>query len=433
MASEIWIYLALFLFQNIVLKLETAWYWSKKKILSTPFFAEVMSEQRFSLISKFLHFSNNETMDEETHPCWKLRKIWPIYSFLLEKFRTLYTPERDISIDESLMLHKGRLSWKQYIPLKRARFRLKFYMLCESDTGYIWNYILYTGKGMILSPDFNKENLTSQIVLSLIQPLLNKGYCLTADNFYMSPDLCDKLISFKTDSYGTVRVNRKDVPKEMQSSKLRKGDIIAFQRGKLIAMKWKDKKDVHLLSTIHNIEMSKVSCNGKVVEKPKVVIDYNLSMGGVDRADQNLSYYETVRKRMKVYYKKLFRHMIDQCLFNSSILQSKVTNKNIKLLDFQTAVIEEILRKYQVSTDMTGKTGRKSDVNDPLRLTGRHFADYIPATPCKREPTRRCVVCYASNKNGKKIRKETRIWCPDCEVALCNIPCFKIYHTQRNY
>ena len=125
--------------------------------------------------------------------------------------------------------------------------------------------------------------------------------------------------------------------------------------------------------------------------------------------------------------------MIDQCLFNSSILQSKVTNKNIKLLDFQTAVIEEILRKYQVSTDMTGKTGRKSDVNDPLRLTGRHFADYIPATPCKREPTRRCVVCYASNKNGKKIRKETRIWCPDCEVALCNIPCFKIYHTQRNY
>ena len=34
--------------------------------------------------------------------------------------------------------------------------------------------------------------MTSQIVLTLMKPLLNLGYCVTADNFYMSPDLCDQ-------------------------------------------------------------------------------------------------------------------------------------------------------------------------------------------------------------------------------------------------
>lgn len=36
----------------------------------------------------------------------------------------MYIPKCDISIDESLMAFKGRLSWKQFISTKRARFGL---------------------------------------------------------------------------------------------------------------------------------------------------------------------------------------------------------------------------------------------------------------------------------------------------------------------
>jgi hypothetical protein len=39
---------------------------------------------------------------------------------LKAKFRRVYTLECDVSIDESVMMWKGRLSWKVYIPSKHA-------------------------------------------------------------------------------------------------------------------------------------------------------------------------------------------------------------------------------------------------------------------------------------------------------------------------
>ncbi|EFN71302.1 PiggyBac transposable element-derived protein 4, partial [Camponotus floridanus] len=45
--------------------------------------------------------------------------------------------ERNICIDESLLLWKERLSWKQYILSKRNRFGIKFFALCKNKTGYI--------------------------------------------------------------------------------------------------------------------------------------------------------------------------------------------------------------------------------------------------------------------------------------------------------
>ena len=66
----------------------------------------------------------------------------------------MYTPEANIAIDESLMLYKGRLGWVQYLPLKRARFGIKYYMLCESSSGYVWNFMIYTGQGTVFDNEF---------------------------------------------------------------------------------------------------------------------------------------------------------------------------------------------------------------------------------------------------------------------------------------
>ncbi|GFT08632.1 piggyBac transposable element-derived protein 4 [Trichonephila clavipes] len=244
-------------------------YWSKRHSISTPFFSKVMSYRRFNLIYRFLHFSDNETFVTETHECPKLSKIWPVLKYLTIRFKEVVTPDRDVTIDESLMLFKGRLGWKQYMPLKRSRFGIKSYMLCESKSGYVWSLIIYTGKGTLFDEKYKHICMSSQVVMTLREPLLNKGHCLTTDNFYSSPELADILIQSLTDMYGTLKPRRKDVPKELLSKKIDKGQIIAYLRGKVCVMKWMDKKAVCLISTIHNPEMVQVqSHKNEIRRKP---------------------------------------------------------------------------------------------------------------------------------------------------------------------
>src|SRR3984885_3565140 len=65
--------------------------------------------------------------------------------------------------------------------------------------------------------------------------------------------------------------------------------------------------------------------------------------------------------------------------------------------------------------------GRPSALSegDPLRLTGRHFPKYVPAS-AKINAQRVCIVCSSQTKNGKKVRKETRYQCVEWMGGLMN-------------
>ncbi|GFX84725.1 piggyBac transposable element-derived protein 4 [Trichonephila clavipes] len=264
-----------------------------------------MSYRRFNLICRLLHFCDNETFVTETHECPKLSKIWPVLKYLTIRFKEVVTPDRDVTIDESLMLFKERLGWKQYMPLKRSRFGIKSYMLCESKSGYVWSLIIHTGIGTLFDEKYKHMCMSSQIVMTLMEPLLNKGHCLTTDNFYSSPELADILIQSLTDIYGTLKPRRKDVTKELLSKKIDKGQMIAYQRDKVCVMKWMDKKAVCLISTIHNLEMVQVqSHKNEIRRKPKAVMEYNNTMGGVDRLDQHLTNYPFDKEKGKEVLQK---------------------------------------------------------------------------------------------------------------------------------
>lgn len=342
-------------------------------------------------------------------------------------------PERDVSVDESLLLFKGRLSWKQYMPLKRARFGIKSFLLCESSSGYIWNSVIYTGKETnieISSEEAATFGMATKVVLKLLEPLLDKGYCVTTDNFYTSPELVDFLLKRSTDIYGTTRATRKDLPPGFAKAKLKKGEMVAFQRGKCLAVQWMDKKLVTVLSTVHSAEMARfIDKMGKGTLKPEVILDYNHTMGGVDRADQMLASYSVPRKRKKISYKKIFQHLLDEATYNSFVLYQKGGGR-ASHLEYRLRLIDEIITKYSPNTG-TKKKGRPGRPLNAKRFGERHFPSHIPPTEKKQEPTRRCVVCYMKRDvNGKNIRKETRTWCRWCEKALCAVPCFERYHTD---
>ena len=110
---------------------------------------------------------------------------------------------------------KGRKFFRQFLPSKPIRFGFKLFTLAESKSGYIWNFEVYTGrKGEA------EQNQTKNVVVRLMSPLEDKGYRLFTDNFYTSPDLFFTLREHGIQACGTVRPNRKDLPKEIMDHKL---------------------------------------------------------------------------------------------------------------------------------------------------------------------------------------------------------------------
>ena len=209
-ADDIYIVLAIFMLMGIVQKPTLRSYFSKNATIRTPIFSSIISLDRFESICKFFHFVNNEVQTLFEGPK-KLFKIYPVLVHLNDKFKKFYIPGQNISIDESLTLWKGRLSFRQYIPLKAAKFGIKTFELCESSTGYLWSFIIYTGKDTIISSPLSESlnNKTSELVMQLVNPLLGKGYTLWMDNYYNSPLLVAVLKKHRTDCVGTLRLNRK--------------------------------------------------------------------------------------------------------------------------------------------------------------------------------------------------------------------------------
>ena len=105
--------------------------------------------------------------------------------------------------------------------------------------------------------------------------------------------------------------------------KLERGEIAFYSStDELLALKWQDKKEVKMLSSMHTAEMinkQKKHKNGEDIIKPQCVLSYNEEMRGVDRSDQRASTYQCVRKCVK-WYKKLFFYILDICIVNSYLL-----------------------------------------------------------------------------------------------------------------
>lgn len=92
-----------------------------------------MSRDRFLHILRFLHFSDNNdapNREDQNHDrLWKIRKIFDI---LNNKFGELYYPTEYIAVDEVIVLFKGRVIFREYIPKKHKRFGIKIYKLNDS-------------------------------------------------------------------------------------------------------------------------------------------------------------------------------------------------------------------------------------------------------------------------------------------------------------
>jgi hypothetical protein len=115
------------------------------------------------------------------------------------------------------------------------------------------------------------------------------------DNFFSSSDLFDDLTKQKINCCGAVQHKIKGMPLDMlpPNKRLKRGDIQSRTRDDLMAMVWKDKHDVYVLTNMHSPPATEGNfCDnyGNAL-KPQIVQDYNQHMGYIDKGDRMTTSY----------------------------------------------------------------------------------------------------------------------------------------------
>lgn len=324
-------FMSLILLMGLVRKDARDDYWSTDPTIETPIFSKVMSRNRFNQIWTNWHFCNNEEMDESSD---KLFKITPVLSYFVSKFKTIYIPKQELSLDENIIPWRGPLSFKVYNAGKLIKYGLFVRMVCEASSGYIGNLEIYSTKCKGLS----------ETITSILLPFENVWHHVYMDNYYTSMETCQKLLDSKFRICGTIRRN-KSVPSTLKNQK---GESKYLRNKNILTQIWRSKRVVRMISSIHSARMieshNKDKKTRKNIYKPECVIQYNKYMKGVERADQYLAYYSILRT--KKWTKRVILYLINCAFFNAYRVFNFLNVKKIKYKEF----LHELARQWISTT-----------------------------------------------------------------------------------
>lgn len=414
--DEIKRFFGLILFMGIVRLPKLADYWSTDLLISQSFPRTVMSRNRFEILLRMIHFSNNDNQRYGDR-LFKIRELIDTLNF---NFETYYYPGENLCIDESLVPFRGRIIFRQYIKLKRHKYGIKVFKLC-SNPGYTNRIQVYAGKR-----GETETTTPTNVVMSLMEGYLQKGHTLYTDNWYTSVDLGRKLLDKETHLVGTLRKNRKYLPKDVINGKIKKGEFRAKENENgMTCMKWKDKRDVYLLSTKHSIGFTRTFKREKEIIKPKIVVDYNNAKSSVDLSDQMIAYSSPLRKTVKWYRKLAVELLLNTALLNSYIIYKETTKSNLGIVEYRKK-----LCKY-----LTESGKENFNPNTPLTRNRRQKHELQKKEGPVKKSRKYCSWCYKVNVQtidrnyARKKTKQVNTYCPQCpnEPHFC-LSCFNETH-----
>lgn len=119
-------------------------YWSQQEDLGVPLIQKSMSRNRFTKIKSYLHFRNNNELNDETK-IDKGFKIRPLLNMVNDSIAQFGVFEDKLSVDETMVKYFGKHSIKQFIRGKPIRFGYKFWNVC-SVSDYCFRFDLYCGQ-----------------------------------------------------------------------------------------------------------------------------------------------------------------------------------------------------------------------------------------------------------------------------------------------
>ena len=218
-------------------------------------FASLSTRNRFLDVLQYLHLADNNNLN----PSDKFSKVNPLFKMINESCLQNFTPEKNVSIDESMVRYYGRHGCKQYIQNKPVKFGCKLWV-AATPLGYAIQFYPYAGK----DDNYNKDiGLGGSVVMTLMS----------------------KLPTVPNSNYHVVMDKRSS-------------DVVNDNKSNVTLVRWKDNKVVTVASTLYGKEPMKRARRyikdkgGRVeIDQPNSISVYSKTMNGVDRMDQNIRAY----------------------------------------------------------------------------------------------------------------------------------------------
>jgi len=387
-------YIAVLLFMGINKLPNKDLYWEKNCLFTTDFVSNVFSKNHFKMISAALRlkqFKNDEdNIKVSSDPRLKIKLF---INTLCSKFQQYYELGQNITIDESVVLFKGRQKMKFYLPCKPTKWGFKLHLLCDAETHYVSNIIMDPGKTGRNFIQLEGKTLSQSIVLRLTEGLEYNGHCLYTDSWYSSIDLAYMLLEKGIYYTSILRADAKYLPTEITEDQLIVDEFIYIQ-------KIFDKKELIFITTHPEDYPTNLDLKN----------EYNKNIRAIDYVNQHASFYDLSRRNNK-WWKKVFYFMIEVTINNCIILKESRENAKVNTFNFRLQLMKELADTYLKREIF------KNENQKPICLNTKNKLHDIEKLSNKQR--QRCVHC--KEKTIYRCKDCTKMLHPECHLSFHKI------------
>lgn len=385
--------------------------WSENE--GRPMFTATMSRNRFTSILKFLRFDNRATrqerqVDDKLAP---FRDFCNLFQAQLPKF---YIPGPDLCVDEQLVAFRGRCGFRQYIPSKPAKYGIKIWWCCDSQTCYPLKGDVYLGR----QPGQQREvGQGARVVKQLVEPWRRSGRNVTADNFFTSIPLAEDLLKDGLTFVGTIRSNKPHIPDSMKANSTRQVQSSLFgfsDQLTLVSYVPKEKQAVLVLSTMHHYDL----VDGDT-QKPDIILYYNSAKSGVDNLDHLATMY-TSRRKVNRWPVALFGNVVDVGAVAAFIVwlgnfpQWKISEGKRRRRLFLSELANQLVMPHMRRRALTPTL--QAPIRNAMKMVGVDLP--LPVQQAQGHTSaakrKRCHLC------PRGFDKKVRLTCDRCKHPVCS-------------
>ena len=297
-------------------------YWEMSSDSRNTIVAFLFTRNRFLDVLQYLHMADNNNRN----PSDKFSKGNPLFKMINESCLRNFIPEKNVSIDESMVPYYGRHGCKQYIQIKPVKFGYKLWV-AATPLGYVIQFYPYAGKDDNYNKDIGLGRSVVMTLMSKLPTVPNSNYHVVMDNCFTSPSLLRLLKGNGMAATGAVRANRTEnaplqAVDDMKKKARGSSDVVNDSKSNVTLVRWKGNKVVTVASALYGKEPTKMERRyikdkgGRVeIDQPNSISVYNKTMGEIDRMDQNIGAY-MIKIRSKKWWWPLFRFCVDLAVNN---------------------------------------------------------------------------------------------------------------------